>query len=86
MANSNSRFYTSLDGMQLQPWYSIEITTEPETATKIVYFHSRIHVNKRVVINPCFSSKFTDHEILHDRDLLTGIYNKYGVDIFSQQH
>lgn len=25
MTNSNSRFYTYLDGKQLQPWYQIEI-------------------------------------------------------------
>lgn len=86
MTNSNSRFYTYLDGNQLQPWYQIEIVTIPETNTKVVYFNSRIHVNKRVALNPSFSSEFTDYEILRNRDLLTGIYNKYGVDIFSQQH
>ena len=83
MTNSSSRFYTYLDGKQLQPWYQIEIVTIPETNTKVVYFNSRIHVNKRVALNPSFSSEFTDYEILRDRDLLTGIYNRYRVDIFS---
>ncbi len=74
--------YRHLNGTPLQNWYAIEIVTDNKTNTKYVFFHSRIHVNKKVELFPCFSTDFTDAEILRDRDLLTNIYSRYGVDIF----
>lgn len=95
---SITRTYHQLDNSYLQDFYSIEIVERElpeverhyETGTsvlvkseKIVYFNSRIHKNKRVMIQPLFSGLFTDAAILQDRDLVTNILRKYSSDIFA---
>ena len=56
------------------------------TKSKYVTFYSKIQVNKSVQLPICFSTAFSDHEILHDRDLLTQIYNRWGTGITRPPH
>ena len=72
--------YRYLNGKPLQEWYEIEIVTENNT--KIVLFHSRIHVNKVSKLNPCFSTTFTDQKILNDFHIIGKIHDMYGTDIY----
>ena len=76
--------YKYLNGEPLQKWFSVEIVHIPETKTKVAYFISEIHVNRRVGLNPSFSDEFRDAEILRDRNLLSTIYAKYGTDIYAK--
>ena len=76
--------YKCLNGEPLQKWYSVDIVHIPETHTKVAYFISEIHVNRRVELNPSFSDEFRDAEILRDRDLLSRIHAKYGTDIYAK--
>lgn len=76
--------YEYLNGKPLQKWYSIEIEHIPETKTKVVYFLSEIHVNRRVALNPSFSDEFRDAEILRDHDIISGIHARYGLDIYAK--
>ena len=72
--------YRYLNDKPLQEWFEIEIVTRNDT--KYVLFHSRIHVNKVNELNPCFSTTFTDQEILNDFDIIGRIYDMYGTDIY----
>ena len=74
--NDYVRVYTALCGYPMQPWYSIEITRRG--SNKTVAFLSRIHVNKRVECSFCWSSKFSDSQILMDCNLREWISDKYG--------
>lgn len=74
--------YKILGHYALQPWYSVEIT-EPDTeGSKHVLFHSTIHKNMPVKLTFCFASTFTDHSILHDRDVMTKFIQHFGSDCF----
>lgn len=69
-------YYKHLNNQPLQSFYQIEIETKGDS--KVVTFHSKIHVNK---VNKCtitFSTKFTDSEILKDNDLISWVINSYG--------
>lgn len=68
--------YQSLDGSLMWDWYSIDI--KEIDGSKYVYFYSKIHVNRVVEMPVCYSTKFTDQEILKDRDLVTQVINRYG--------
>ena len=72
--------YQWLNNKQLQPWYCVEIITEGDS--KVVYFHSKIHMNKVKKLNPSFSTAFTDQEILNDFDIIGRIHEMYGTDIY----
>ena len=72
--------YKHLDGKPLQEWFEIEIVTKNNT--KYIYFHSRIHVNKVNKLNLCFSTTFTDQEILNDFGIIRRIHDMYGTDIY----
>lgn len=72
--------YRYLNDKPLQEWFEIEIVTRNDT--KFVLFHSRIHVNKVNELNPCFSTTFTDQEILNDFDIIRRIHDMYGTDIY----
>lgn len=69
--------YHTLGDRDLWDWHSIDIETVDNT--KYVYMNSRIHMNERVLLSPQFSTKFTDHQILNDRDLMTDVIQRYGV-------
>lgn len=51
-------------GRRLPDW--IHLTIESNGSSKVLVVHSRIHVNKRVVMNPSYSLEFTDDEIIKD--------------------
>ena len=50
---------------KLPDWLELEIK-EIDKDTKQLFVHSRIHINKITAMNPCYSSDFTDHEIIKD--------------------
>lgn len=65
---------------QLRPFYSIDIE-EMEDGSRVVFFNSKIHVNKRTRIGPgAYSSEFTYAEIL--KDVLPHIIRRFGGDVF----
>ena len=72
--------YKHLNGKPLQEWFEIEIVTKNNT--KFISFHSRIHVNKVNKLNLCFSTTFTDQEILNDFHIIRRIHDMYGTDIY----
>ena len=72
--------YRCLNNKPLQEWFEIEIVTRNNT--KFVFFHSRIHVNKVNRLNLCFSTTFTDQEILNDFGTIRRIHDMYGTDIY----
>ena len=72
--------YRCLNDKPLQEWFEIEIVTENNT--KFISFHSRIHVNKVNRLNLCFSTTFTDQEILNDFGTIRRIHDMYGTDIY----
>jgi len=53
-----------MEHSQLPDWMYITITEDGETKYLTVY--SRLHVNKEVEINPSYSSKFSDIDIIKD--------------------
>lgn len=60
--------------------YSIDIE-ETEDGSRVVYFNSKIHANKRTKIGPGpYSAEFTYDEIL--RHVLPYIIRKFGSDVF----
>lgn len=71
-----SNFYDVLGGKPLQPWYKIEIETVGDS--KYVHFHSTIHVNKKTTLRNCFSTDFSDNEILHSSEVLACAKQRYG--------
>lgn len=68
--------HKTLGGHSLQDWYAIEIKKCGDN--KSVTFVSRIHVNKRVDPSFCWSSRFSDSQILHDGHLLEWVAQRYG--------
>lgn len=49
---------------KLPDWIHFTITETDDS--KYVTVHSRIHLNKAVVMNPVYSNAFTDEEIIKD--------------------
>ena len=72
--------YKHLNSKPLQKWFEIEIVTKNNT--KFIFFHSRVHVNKVNKLNLCFSTTFTDQEILNDPGTIRRIHDMYGTDIY----
>lgn len=68
--------HKTLGGRLLHPWYTIEIKKCGDN--KSVTFVSHIHVNKRVDPSFCWSSKFSDSQILSDGHLLGWVAQCYG--------
>ena len=66
----------------LRSFYSISI--EETDDTRIVYFNSAIHVNKRTKIGPDYSREFTCEEIL--RDVLPYAMEMFGPEIIHCPH
>lgn len=56
--------YHYAGGNRLRDFYTIDI--EIENDSKIAYFLSRWHKNKRKQVGPAYSTAFTDEEILLD--------------------
>lgn len=61
--------YPREGGYRMEPcalphWMYVTITQEGDS--KHLTVHSRIHVNKEVVMNPTYSAEFTDYEIIKD--------------------
>ena len=48
----------------LPPWLYITITEDKDSKYLTVY--SRVHMNKKVQMNPSYSTSFSDMEILKD--------------------
>lgn len=76
----NERYYTTIDGKPLLPYYQISIRDGEEA--KYIKFHSTIHRNKVKDVSFCYSHEFSDHSILMDSSLVTLFYDCYGVDVF----
>ena len=53
-----------MESYQLPSWIHFTITEQDDSKWVTVY--SRIHANKEVKMNPTYSSKFTDQEIIKD--------------------
>ena len=62
-----------MEPVQLPTWMHIEIDTVD--GSKHLTVHSRIHVNREVQVHPCYSTDFTDAEII--KDLSGKIYNMF---------
>lgn len=62
----------------LRSFYSIDIEEEKD-GTRVVYFNSSIHVNKRTRIGPGYGRGFTYEEIL--RDVMPYAIRQFGTDI-----
>jgi hypothetical protein len=62
-----------MEPMPLPNWMHISITQDGDNKQLIV--HSRIHKNKEVKINPVYSHKFTDRDII--KDLSEKIYDRF---------
>lgn len=69
--------FRTIGDKQLRRLYSISI--EERDGTGVVYFNSKVHVNKRTKIGPDYSSEFTYEEIL--RDVLPYAVRKFGPEI-----
>lgn len=57
----------------LPDWIYFTITKKGDS--KVVTVFSRYHVNKEVVLNPSFSSEYTDKEII--KEISSKIYKKF---------
>jgi len=53
-----------MEHSQLPDWIHVTITEDGDSKYLTVY--SRLHVNKEVKINPSYSSKFSDSDIIKD--------------------
>lgn len=73
-----SRKYKTLKGKPLESGFEIEIRDYPEEGTKRVFMHAKFYVEKLVECHPSFSDTFSDHKILHDRDLIQFIGRRWG--------
>ena len=61
--------YPNEGGYRMEPErlpYWMHITITEENDSKYLTVHSKIHVNKKVVMPPSYSASFTDNEILKD--------------------
>lgn len=70
--------YPEERGYRIEPvdaprWMKIEVTEEQ--GSKVLYVHSRIHMNKKVRVGPLYSTEFTNHQIL--KDLSGEIYHRF---------
>lgn len=82
MSTPEISIHYQLGGHRLRPWCWIEIETYPVDKLHRVFFCSVLHKNKRVEIPPQFKlGDFTPLEILHDRDLIRQIVQRFGVEI-----
>lgn len=70
------RMYNFVGDITLPSYLKVQVETRGES--KYVIFHSQIHVNATKEIPFCFSSEFTDLEILKMRDVVTKYINYYG--------
>lgn len=78
------RTFHYIGNKKLRDFYSVSIE-ENEDGTRSAYFNSRIHVKKRTRIGPdCFSSEFTDGEIL--KYVQPYIVRQFGKDVFHCPH
>ena len=76
--------FHTIGNKQLRHFYSIDIE-EMEGGSRVVFFNSKIHVNKRVQIGPgAYSSEFTYEEIL--KDVLPYIIRRFGDNVFHCPH
>lgn len=76
--------FHTIGNKQLCDFYSIDIE-EREDGSRVVYFNSKIHVNKRAQIGPgAYSSEFTCGEIL--KHVLPYIIRRFGGDVFHCSH
>ena len=75
--------FRTIGNKQLRHFYSIDIE-EREDGSRVVFFNSKIHVNKRVKIGPDYSSEFTYEEIL--KDVLPYIIRRFGDNVFHCPH
>ena len=59
--------------------YYMKAQIETRNGSKYVIIHSRMHVIKAKELPVCFSSEFTDLEILRDRQVVNKYISCYGV-------
>lgn len=78
----SSRKYDHLWRKKLPPWYSVEI--EEYEDRKEVLFHSRIHKNMPVRLTFCFSTEFTDNQILNDSGVIVKFADHFH-DVFVKE-
>lgn len=75
--------FRTIGDKHLRPVYSIDIV-EREDGSRIVYFNSAIHVNKRTKIGPDYGRDFSYDEIL--KDVLPYAMRRFGSDIIHCPH
>ena len=78
-----NRRYTWLGNCQLKGSYHIEIInveSSDGSVNRHVEFHSSIHKNMPVRLTFCFSSQFTDGDILRDHNVMTKFIEHFGAD------
>ena len=78
--------YSHAGGAVLPHWLTIEVTEPDETDSKRVLFHSTIHLNMPKKLPFCFSSAYSDGEILRDPDVLKCLKQSFGPDILHIGH
>jgi len=64
-----------MESYPLPDWIYITVTTIKEGNSKYLTVHSRLHLNKEVVINPTYTCNFTDDEII--RHLSAEVSSKF---------
>ena len=57
----------------------VSVTIRREDDTAFVDVHAPLYLNKDWTLPHCYSSKFTDGEILRDHNFSTVLINHYGV-------
>lgn len=70
--------FRAVGDKRLRPFYSIDIE-ETGDGSRVAYFNSTIHMNKRTKIGPNYSPEFPHDEIL--RDVLPYAIRRFGSDI-----
>lgn len=75
--------FHGIDNMWLRSPYSIDIE-EMEDGSRVVYFNSEIHTNKRTRIGPSYDRSYTYVAIF--RDALPRIMRQFGNDIVHCPH
>jgi hypothetical protein len=75
--------FRAIGDKQLRHFYSIDIE-EMKDGSRVVFFNSKIHVNKRVKIGPDYGRDFSYDEIL--RDALPYAMRQFGNDIIHCPH
>ena len=58
--------------------YKVSIEIYVKDGSKHVRIHAPLYKNKIVDVGFCFSTQFSDHEIMQDRSLVTKLINMYG--------